>query len=69
MRQDQLLRAVGMLCSVMAYGLFVGLNGGHTLMVLGYRSSPLAAVFLTVVVLALPETIEMLPFGPTRDDT
>lgn len=67
MKDDQIIRGAGMVAVVVAYGLFVALNGKHTLVVLNYELSPLVGVFGSIIVLALPETIDTLPFGPTRE--
>lgn len=66
MKDDQLIRGVGIggLTVVLVVRLVVVGNG--TLPFFGYNISPFGLYVVAAVLLALPETIDMLPFGPTR---
>lgn len=68
MRQDQYLRLAGIVAVVIIYVARLAFVGNGQISALGYSISPFAVVAGALVVLALPETIEKLPFGPNRSD-
>lgn len=68
MRDDQLLRGVGAVVLCVAYVVRTLVVGNGAIEVFQYELAPFGLFALCVVVLALPETIEMLPFGPSRAD-
>lgn len=61
------IRLAAILGTVSAYGLRVAFVGNGTVDLFNYQINPFALALLVMVVLALPETIDMLPFGPTRN--
>ena len=67
MKDDQLLRGAGILVATVAYVARLATVGNGSVDVFGYAANPFALLLLAVVVLALPETIDKLPFGPTRE--
>lgn len=69
MKTDQIVRGVGMGALVLLYVVYLGLNGMGTIAtgLLGLGTvHPLALAMVFVLVLAFPELIHALPFGPTR---
>lgn len=67
MRDDQYLRGIGIGAVVMltAMRLYVG---GETVVAVGpYDIGVFPIAIAGIVVLALPETLDALPFGPDRD--
>lgn len=66
MRDDQLIRAVGILVAGGGYTVRSIFIGNGTIPFLGFNITPFGLLMAAVVLMALPETIDMLPFGPTR---
>lgn len=67
MKSDQVVRSVAAICAVTLYGLYLGLNGSgpiHTGIGVG-TVHPFAGVLLALIILALPETLDRLPMGPS----
>lgn len=70
MKTDQVVRSVAAIGAVATYGLFLGLNGQGPIMsgVPGLGTiHPFALVILALIILALPEVLDRVPVGPTRD--
>lgn len=67
MEAHQLLRGAGMAAALVAFLARLVTVGNGTVDVFGFRAPPFALFLLVVVVLALPETIDRLPWGPTRE--
>jgi len=65
MRADQILRGVGMGAALVAFLARLVTVGNGSVSVFGYEAPPFALFLAVVVVLALPETIDRLPFGPS----
>lgn len=68
MRGDQYIRGVGILVVAGMYTARLATVGNGTVDVFGYQAAPYAVALVTIVLLALPETIDKLPFGPTREN-
>jgi len=68
MRTDQHIRLAGMGATLLAYGGYLLLNGSGPLVIGPYNISTFATVMFALVTLALPETLDRLPFGPSRGD-
>jgi len=66
MKDDQLIRTVGVVAAASSYIARVAFVGNGPIGLFGYEAEPFAMMLLAVVVLALPETVDMMPFGPTR---
>lgn len=67
MKGDQVVRGIVAASTVTTYGLFVGLNGtGPVEFPYLGQWDPFAAVLCLLMLLAFPELIDRLPFGPTR---
>jgi len=67
MKQDQVIRAVAAVAVVAVYGIHVGVNGGESVTVWGTGPyHPFAVTLAVLVVIAVPEIIDRIPFGPTR---
>lgn len=66
MRNSQRIRGVMGVCATLAYMGRIWLVGNGPIEIFGFVSNPFAFLLLILLVLAIPETIEMLPFGPTR---
>jgi hypothetical protein len=66
MKDDQILRGVGVVsvAVIMIVRLLVVGNGSVT--VFGYEAAPVALGLLAIIILVSPETLNELPFGPTR---
>lgn len=66
MREDQKLRGAvaGVVGAIYVTRTVVVGNG--TISVFGHMAAPFGLTLLALVILAIPETIDMLPFGPTR---
>jgi len=67
-RQNQVIRGVVALLFVAAYVARLVTVGKGEVMILGYEMTVIGLVAVVLVVLALPETIEMLPFGPSNNN-
>ena len=66
MRKDQYLRGLGIVVVTVGFVVRLLTVGNGPFSIFGYEMTPFAAFLVVVVMLALPETIEMLPFGPSR---
>lgn len=66
MKNDQLIRGVGILAVVVIVVARILAVGNGPITLFGYQAAPTALGVVVVLVLALPETIDMLPFGPKR---
>lgn len=66
MEPNQVLRAAAIAVATVAYVARLVTVGNGTVDVFGYAANPFALFLLAVVVLALPETIDRLPFGPSK---
>lgn len=66
MKGHQLLRALGVVGLISAYIARLSILGNGEIMVLGYQMDPIGLVAIGILLLAAPETIEQLPFGPSR---
>lgn len=67
MKVDQSIRlGFGALVAV-AYGARLVVVGNGTVALFGYQINPFALTVLVLLVLAVPETLDRLPFGPTRE--
>lgn len=53
-------------CATLAYAARLVTVGNGTIQVLGYAINPFGYLLIILLMLAIPETIEMLPFGPTK---
>lgn len=67
MKDDQLLRGAGIIVVTIAYSIRLVTIGNGDVGAFGYTANPFVLFLFAVVVLALPETIDRLPFGPTRE--
>jgi len=68
MRDDQHPRLLGIALATTAYIARLMFVGNGPIQLFSYEAEPFALLLVTVVLLALPETIDMLPFGPTRTE-
>jgi len=69
MKNDQVVRAVGIVAVVGVYAVFLALNGSGVIesgTLVGGPLHPFVATLAVILLLALPELIHSLPFGPTR---
>lgn len=66
MRDDQRIRMLAIAAVTVGLVTRLVLTGNGNVTVVGYSVTPYAIYLAAVVLLALPETIEMLPFGPSR---
>lgn len=66
MKNDQIVRITSGILGTVAYLGRLAFVGNGTIDVFGYHSNPFAFLVIALVVLALPETIDMLPFGPSK---
>jgi hypothetical protein len=66
MKDDQLIRGAGILGLTVVLVARLVVVGNGELPFLGFDVTPFGLYVVAVVILALPETIDMLPFGPTR---
>jgi len=66
MRDDQMIRSLGIgVIAVLYIARLVTVGNGH-IVAFGYEVNPFVAAGLFVVILASPETLDKLPFGPSR---
>lgn len=68
MKDDQLIRTVGVVCLSGVLGTRLAVIGNGPIPFFGFEVTPFGLTVIAVIVLALPETIDMLPFGPSRSD-
>jgi hypothetical protein len=66
MKDDQLIRGVGILAVVVIVVTRLLTIGNGPITLFGWEAAPTALGVVVVLFLALPETIDMLPVGPTR---
>lgn len=69
MKNDQVVRSIGVVAVVALYGVFLTMNGSGVIRdgTLGIGPvHPFVATLATILLLALPELIHSLPFGPNR---
>jgi hypothetical protein len=66
MKDDQLIRGVGILGVVVVLVTRLVTIGNGAVTLFGYQAAPFALGVVAIILLALPETIDKLPFGPTR---
>jgi hypothetical protein len=66
MRGDQQIRAVGIMAATLGYSVHTAVVGNGGIPFLGYDISAFGLLVISVILMALPETIDMLPFGPRR---
>jgi Na+(H+)/acetate symporter ActP len=69
MKNDQIIRSVAAICSVAVYVAYLGLNGSGpvTVGIFGVdTTNPLVLTLGVILLIALPEVIDMFPWGPTR---
>ena len=66
MRDDQRIRGVGIVMIGLAYAVKLVTVGDGPIEIFGHTTNGFGFLVLAVIVLALPETIDMLPVGPTR---
>ena len=66
MNEDQSVQlGFGALVAV-AYGGRLAVVGNGAVKLFSYQINPFALTLLVLLVLAVPETLDRLPFGPTR---
>lgn len=66
MRGDQKIRAVGIVSLAAVYSVRTVAVGDGAIPFLSYHISAFGLVVIAAVLMALPETLDMLPFGPSR---
>lgn len=66
MKDDQLIRGVGIIAVVIVLVTRLVVIGNGPVSLFGYQAAPFALGIVAIILLALPETIDKLPFGPTR---
>lgn len=66
MRDDQRIRGVGAVAMTVAYVVRTIVVGDGSIQFLQWSLAPFGLLAIAIIILSLPETIEMLPFGPTR---
>ena len=64
--RSELIRAGGIVLLTIAYVARLVTVGEGTIELMSYSLSPFAILIVAIVVLALPETIDKLPFGPSN---
>jgi hypothetical protein len=65
MREDQIIRLVGIVVMTVGYIARLVTVGNGDIGLFGYKIAPFALLLIGVIILALPETIEKIPFGPS----
>jgi len=60
------VRALGIVALSLAYVARLVVHGNGPVDVFGYQVVPFVLLGASIIVLALPETLDRLPFGPTR---
>jgi hypothetical protein len=66
MKDDQLIRIIGIVAVLAGLSVRLVTIGNGNISLFGFSMTPYSLAVLAVVVLALPETIDKLPFGPSR---
>lgn len=67
MEHNQTIRGLAILVAGAGYYVRVLVVGNGPVEAFGHAAAPFVLFLGAVIVLALPETIDRLPFGPTRD--
>lgn len=68
MRDDQLIRGVAIVASAFVYVARLALHGNGPVGFIGYEANAFALTLAAFVVLALPETIDRLPYFKNRTE-
>jgi len=66
MRDDQQIRMLATLVVGAAYIARLVVIGNGSISALGYNLNPYVVAVAAMVMLALPETIDMMPLGPSK---
>ena len=66
MKEDQIVRIACAILSTVAYVARLVVHGNGPVGVFGYEPNSFVVVLVVLLTLALPETLDMLPFGPKR---
>jgi hypothetical protein len=66
MRNDQIIRGVASVLVLGAYLARLRYIGNGTVGLFGFEVNTFALTLLVLLVLAVPETLDRLPVGPTR---
>lgn len=66
MKDDQIVRIACAVLSTIAYVARLFVHGNGPVQVLGFEPNSFVVVLVVLLTLALPETLDMLPIGPTR---
>jgi len=66
MKDNQIVRTAALFTTMGVYTARVAFVGNGTVDIVIYDINPFALVLIVMVILALPETIDMLPIGPNR---
>jgi hypothetical protein len=66
MKDDQIVRIACAILSTVAYVVRLVVHGNGPVQVLGFEPNSFVVVLVVLLTLALPETLDMLPFGPKR---
>ena len=64
---SQFLRALCALGVLLAYVARVALVGNGMISAMGFELNPFVVTAVVLLILALPETLDHLPFGPSRN--
>lgn len=66
MRDDQVVRIASGLFFTIAYCARLFVHGNGPVGILGYEPNSFVVLGVMLLTLAVPEWLEMVPFGPTR---
>jgi len=66
MKDDQLIRGIGIAAVVIVVVTRLVMVGNGAISLFGWEAAPTALGVMVILFLALPETIDMLPVGPSR---
>jgi hypothetical protein len=66
MKDDQIVRIASGAFATISYCMRLYVHGNGPVNVLGYEPNSFVVVLVVLLTLALPETLDMLPIGPTR---
>jgi len=66
MNTDQYLRVAGIVAVLVGYVARLVTVGNGPIEILGYGMAPIGLLTVAVLLLAAPETIDRLPFGPSK---
>lgn len=67
MKDDQIVRIASGVLATTAYLARLLVHGNGPVQVAGMNPNSFVVVLVVLLTLALPETLDMLPFGPKRD--